>query len=1419
MPSNKTNTDPQTILQIPASENGEKLSFNHTNALAAPCQKTEQLTLAEQNRKAHQSLYLVLTNNGQQQPSSSKAPDLDSKYKESESAEDSNITLALLQHITPLITMQHNTKQQMHKATMNKKLISSLSTSVFLFNNTQKETKSQHSNTGGLPKIFTSEPPSKRKRRPAVRTLTFMLLVSILLIAGYKILREGISISHIALGPIKMQNVFFQLNEKLTLRADNVDISNFNSTATTSTSNTAEILQKTTTYIQRTLYVLSYFETLELKNIMLANNEHISIYYNNANYKLDTPLFNANLSITNNQNNIHLKINTFTFKNHPAAMNGNIIYVIPKKELLFNCGIVIQSQEIVKASGITDFQKINLSASSAILKNLQSIKPYIDDLENPSLRETLQNWLYKKVKYDSIELTQFDTTIHINDIAQSLLHNTKAKMRINNAAVTLNPEVTPIYSPEVLLEFADANLKITPLNATFANMNLHGSEVLIANMPNANIYISLNGTNVRLDSHLNKLLESYGISLPVTQQSLAKNQKQNIYMQQEKEVFNSATIQQTIHDTENTVTTAINTHTAYSQESSDKTQQDSKKSRVTDSKHNNTSSLTAKTSSLYDRILELNPDTTITNESLRTFYAKNNKTTNLHLKISIEHNKKRVTEYLFSVQGLIQAQSTNISVFKIPLNAHQLNVVLDITPKQSFIYINGTKVQWKDIVTADINVLLDLQQKTLRANTYIYESRLHTNNIYVFNNEQTNNNREQLNDKQTLLHKTNVMQHDGIYLDKYANNSLQNKNIQNALKNYGYTISRVNAPLSQHDKQSSTIHDSMPIDKSEIELHNSALPPSNTPPHLSIKEQENIANISKEENKAKNDENVLKELKNNPVWDELKIRTKKTRPFKKLSTKELESLALQQIQNEQQGLSLEHDFLRIKDTSLNLSLSFANDIISLNIPALSLYLSQSNGNLTIKIENIEKILKFSPLARYYGLAHGNFNMQIPYNNKTTQTNLRNNDNTINKKELIHTTQTHVQTETKSTHIILNSANSSPHKTTNQHINSGLLQAEFVLNLTQLEHPLYTISHQRVTFLTLKGKIKDGALTITANSNLDFKSQDSLSMLRIKGYRIDLDEAYSSKIPFLVELFKDKKKEDLPYSEAAIRQEMQLIAIKNKLRKKMKINPIDFNILGENLQFTFLGYTMPFDFVTARFIDERIIIDGQYGKGIFNANIIKDNVSLHAKNFSGDFLNTVLTSTRDGKKILEDGIFSLDLLYRDGILNGSTEFQNTSLTNFKAMQNIFSLIDTVPSLFIFKNPHITTKGYQINYGKILFAMNNDYIGLQNIFLLGPSMDVNGWGIIDKDSQEMNMNLTISTIKNLSKFINKIPIIGYLILGREGQISTNLILLGKYSDPKVHITLAADIIKAPFNILRRIFTPVDLLTDTIGDEEIY
>lgn len=1229
---------------------------------------------------------------------------------------------------------------------------------------------------------------TKKKGNPLLRLIMFFVVILSITIIGYKILANGISFQNLKFGNIAIRNAFLQLQNKLILEIESIDLSTLsNNESKDNTQETKpfnEILQNTIQYTQRTLYILSYFERLNIKELVLPNNHKWSIDYTDTNYRVQGALFDADFAINNNHNNIHLDINKFQLKTLPLHFEGNLNFSVPKKQLSFNLEAIKDddNNEKIMLSGDTDFNEININAKSSPLNNLAIIKPFIDDIQNPKLKKTLRDWLFNNIKYESLHLSNLAMRINLDDIGNTLLRNTQAEIIVEKPEVTLAKGVKPILAEQAAITFKDSNLKITPTNATFAGMNLAHSEVLIANMPSSDVIIELHGKNVRFDSNLAKLLEHYGVVLPIMQQSLAQNTKKSKQTKTKTESKNTKkTLDSAINTTEDAVTKALQTKQTLNTEQTTQTNINEKQTQI------------ATNENLYEKILELNPQTTLTNELLHNpnlTKSSTKETTSMHLQIAIRHNKKIPTHPLFSLQGIIQAQNTSLKLYDIPLKANNLNIALDITPQQKIVYINGERVKWQRLIDANVNVLLDINKQNIQANTYIHKAILNTHNLQDLrlapnkpithlpspNNE---NLKANSNDSKVALltkdlydtknqkkinhptpHKSpkdsihnNIAQNSGIYLEE----SMPYSNTQKILKYFNdYSIQQTNMQ-TPNNSISGDSHKLLE-DARKQQLQNKELSPE-------VIKALPKKNIKDDGERAKEDDKVLKDLKNNPVWNDLKIRSKKTQPFKQLSTKELTELAKQAIEKEKDAFMLDQDFLNIKNANIHLNLSFANNKIILDVPALSLHL-ESGKNLQLNIAKIENILQFSPLAQYYGITHGDFSLQTTPYPKTKQESFK--------------------------------------------------SIDFTLNLTKLKHPLYTIKHERVTDLNLKGHLQDNSIVVLVNDDIDFKSQDSLSMLRMKGYRIDIDEAMQSKIPFFIDLFKDKQKDALPYSEAAILQELKFIAIKNKLRKQMNIKPTDFNIIGEDLQFSFLGYTAPFDSVNIRFIDNRIVVDGQYGKGILNASLIKDNVYVKAKNFSGDFINIILASAKGGKKMLNGGAFSLDGIYRGGILNASLELQNTALIDFKSVQNIFALIDTVPSLFMFKDPHISAKGYQVNYGKVIFAINSDYVGLQNVFLLGSSMDINGQGIIDIDTQEMNVNLNISTIKNLSKFINKIPIIGYLVLGREGQISTNLILSGKYSDPKVNITLAADIIKAPFNILRRVF-PVEMLVNSSKDEE--
>ncbi len=1196
--------------------------------------------------------------------------------------------------------------------------------------------------------------PKKNKKSPLIRLGIFFSFCLLLLIIGYKIITNGIFIENLKIANITIHSAFLQLKNKLVLEIDLLEIQDNAKQSKKEHKSLLDGINNTIGDIQKTLYVLSYFEKFEIKKLRI-NDQQWDIYYTNTNYIVNGPIFSANFDINNNQNNLYIKINKFILEGIEIHIVGDFIYSIPQKQFLFDISLIknTNEKEKIMLKGSTDFHTIVMNGKSTDISDLLIIKPFIDNIENIKLKTTLQNWIFNNIKYSSFNISTLKMNISLNDISNTLLHNTLVEINIKDPEVLLAKKLQPIIGKNVLLEFQNTNLTIKPIQASFSKMDLSGSQVLIANMPHSDIIIDLNAKNVRLDSNLKQLIEHYGVTIPVSQHSLHNKAYKRAVKKDGKSKLeiSDMLVQNEINKTENLVTQALKTP--------QKLQVSLEQSNVSETSNNMLTELQKEENTIelnnkfYNQILELNPNTTLTNELLYNPNYDNNEITSMHIKISILHNKKTPKIPLFYLQGIIQAQNTKLNIYDVPLRARKLNVALDITPNQKIIYINGDNIKWNSLVDANINALLDIGNKTLHANTYIHKAILNTSNLKDLNFTQehkdsniVNKSNKKTKTTQNMLYNDLVNISDrgniGIYLgDDFI---FQNKQ---DFKKYCYDCKIIQTRMT-------TSNDST-LDSNKL-LENSKKQ-NNMIISKDVTDELPKDNIVDNGDKAGQDINVLKTLKNNPVWDDLKIRTKKTQTFVALTNKELENLALKEIEKEKEGFHLKQDFINIKKSNINLTLSFANDKLILDIPALSVHL-ESSENLHLEISKIENILQFSPLANYYGITHGNLKL--------------------------HATR--------------------------------LGGMDFLLNITNLDHPLYTINHKKVSEISLNGKLHKDTLVIVVNDNIDFKSQDSLSMLRIKGYRIDVDEAYKSKIPFFVDLFKDKQIDDLPYSEAAINQEIKLIEIKNKLRKKLNIKPTDFNIIGENLQLTFLGYTIPFDYANIRFIDNKIIVDGQYEKGILNASLIKDNISVNAKNFSSEFLNIVLTSTKDGKRMFEGGTFSLDGLYRGGILNAALEIQKTSLIDFKSVQNIFALIDTVPSLFMFKDPHISTTGYQVNYGKILFAINDDYIGLQNIFLLGSSMDINGQGIIDIDSKEANINLNISTIKNLSKFINKIPIIGYLILGREGQISTNLILTGKYDDPKVNITLAKDIIKAPFNILRRVF-PIEMIINNNDNEE--
>ncbi|WQS29147.1 AsmA-like C-terminal domain-containing protein [Helicobacter pylori] len=373
--------------------------------------------------------------------------------------------------------------------------------------------------------------------------------------------------------------------------------------------------------------------------------------------------------------------------------------------------------------------------------------------------------------------------------------------------------------------------------------------------------------------------------------------------------------------------------------------------------------------------------------------------------------------------------------------------------------------------------------------------------------------------------------------------------------------------------------------------------------------------------------------------------------------------------------------------------------------------------------------------------------------------------------------------------------------------SDFVNIDFFAKDLKINLPIYRSDGSHFDSFSLFGSInKDEILIYTPNKSVSVKIKGDQKDITLNNLDLSVDEFLNSKIPAIAQLFSKKQKEKPTPKE--IQDEDIFINAKQRYERAHKIIPMATNIHAKDMVLIYNKKPIPLENLDITAQDNRVKIDGNYKNGMIIADLVHGALYFKAYNFSGDYINTILQ-----KDFVEGGLFTLIGSFENQVFNGELKFQNTSLKNLALMQNMVNLINTIPSLIVFRNPHLGANGYQIKTGSIVFGITKEYLGLEKIDLIGKTLDVAGNGVIELDTNKLDLNLEVSTIKALSNVLSKIPIVGYLILGKEGKVTTNVNVKGTLDNPKTKVTLAADIIQAPFKILRRIFTPIDIIVDEV------
>ncbi|MDP3120196.1 MAG: AsmA-like C-terminal domain-containing protein [Sulfuricurvum sp.] len=211
------------------------------------------------------------------------------------------------------------------------------------------------------------------------------------------------------------------------------------------------------------------------------------------------------------------------------------------------------------------------------------------------------------------------------------------------------------------------------------------------------------------------------------------------------------------------------------------------------------------------------------------------------------------------------------------------------------------------------------------------------------------------------------------------------------------------------------------------------------------------------------------------------------------------------------------------------------------------------------------------------------------------------------------------------------------------------------------------------------------------------------------------------------------------------------------------------------------------------------LDARMTHGSGWADLQMRNGLYHVK---GSHFNDIFMEHLFAFSDFQGGVMSFELGGQVDDFEGIMRIENTVLKEYKLLNNVLSFINTVPSLATFSLPNYNTNGLPIKEVYSHYTFRNHKFHVENFTLNSPELKINGEGNVNFKEDSIQGTLTLKS--DLGSQLGRIPMVGYILFGDHGSVSTTVNLKGKLSDPVVETAIAKEIITIPFNILKRTVT---------------
>jgi hypothetical protein len=300
--------------------------------------------------------------------------------------------------------------------------------------------------------------------------------------------------------------------------------------------------------------------------------------------------------------------------------------------------------------------------------------------------------------------------------------------------------------------------------------------------------------------------------------------------------------------------------------------------------------------------------------------------------------------------------------------------------------------------------------------------------------------------------------------------------------------------------------------------------------------------------------------------------------------------------------------------------------------------------------------------------------------------------------------------------------------------------------------------------------------------------------------------------------------------------LELKTINNFKNIFLNIDNVEFNILPKkykksnnksfiypnisiNLTNSILAYDSRYVHIRTSIINMhkniiRATVQDQDNISSFKVELIGKNINIEAKKLSSDFVNKILKKSK-----IKNGYISLVAVGDADQFNGEVKFHKIILKNVRAVNNLLTFINTTPAAFniflalptLFKLQEVDfdLNGYYIEDGKMnfIYDINKKVLKINSLYTNGKMADFKGDISANFKTSKITAKLQVIFLTDYSKIIKNIPLLGYIVMGEDGNFATNVSLDGTFEKQTFETHILNDTTNGIFNIIKRtIMLPV-------------